>query len=235
MTKRGRPPKQRTAIDAISPTAFKRMMDQAALEAKDPRLGTEIGRLCAAGRMTATEATAAFRVAEIYGRYERVAGLKRSSKSPSYEVGYGGGGDTVEGEHDQKAVKAWKELQGHIPVWPAGMRTNLETLAVENRCIGPIEVKETCLLLQILAHAFGITSARDNSAPIRRSPRALAVKQSTGATKLPFSNFDREALHATLLRVNPKLLEDELLEHWTFFSTWKFRERFRREKAGSSG
>jgi hypothetical protein len=208
-----------------------RVMQQAAGEAKDPRLGTEIGRLCAAGRMTATEATAAFRVAEIYGRYERMAGLKRSCRSPSYEVGYGGGGDTIEGDRDLQVGAAWHQLQGHIPIWPPDLRSHLEELAVENKCIGPMELHEVRMLLGTLAEFFGITSARDNSPLARRSPRPPAHGKALPATKLPRSEIDREALRLTLLRVNPNLLPDEIDRETTFFFTLKERERFRREKA----
>lgn len=228
MTKRGRPPKPRTAIEPIAPALFMRMMQQAAGQANDPRLGTEIGRLCAAGRMTATEATAAFRVAEIYGRYERMAGLKRSSKSPSYEVGYGGGGASIDGERDQQAAQAWSELQSQIP---ASVRNSLEQLAVENRYIDWQELEAVRTLLVALALSFGIVSASKNAARPSRSPRERACQQATAATKSPRSTIDRDALRATLLRVNPNLLPDELDSHTTFFFTLKERERFRREKS----
>ena len=44
----------------------------------DRRLGSEVGRLALHGELTENEATTAFLVAEIYGRYERGEGTRRT-------------------------------------------------------------------------------------------------------------------------------------------------------------
>jgi hypothetical protein len=50
----------------------------------NPQLGSEVGRLCFNDAITSIEAAAASRVAEIYGRYERTQGMRRSAASPTY-------------------------------------------------------------------------------------------------------------------------------------------------------
>jgi hypothetical protein len=210
-----------------------RLLHDAAGAARDPRLGTEIGRLCAAGRMTATEATAAFRVAEVYGRYERMDGLNRSCRSPSYEIGYGGGGEKT--ERDPEVVKAWHELQSHIPTWPPTRRRDLETLAVENRCIGPMELNEVRSLLQQLAVHFRITSASRNSPQVQRPIRPAVKKKSTADTKLPRSEIERRALRHVLTLVNIEFQSSEIDTYIELFFTFRERELFRAEKAGKGG
>src|SRR5258705_8561698 len=55
----------------------------------NPLLETQIGRLLFLEQVTLVEAQTAFRIAEIYGRYDRAIGRRRSAASPSYEAGRG--------------------------------------------------------------------------------------------------------------------------------------------------
>lgn len=220
MTKR----RMKARTTASEPMGRPGALWQRALAMGDPKLGCEIGRLHFAHKMTATEVEMAAHAAQIYGRYERTVGLKRSNRSPSYEVGYGGGGEVAENDRDAQARRSWSELQSQLPLSPPWLQGVFEHLVVEDRHIGDEHLVEVRALLQELARFYKSPSEKRKQG---HRPQRLA-KPSTGATKLPHSNFDREALHATLLRVNPNLQTDELLEHWTFFTTWKFRERFRR-------
>lgn len=162
MSKRGRSSKPKTAvssrIDPISPTARRRIQDLAVRGAADPRLGTQVGRLCLEYRMTHTEAAAGERAAEEYGRYERSAGLKRWSQSPSYEVGYGKS-NAPEREHDQKAKEKWLALQGQIPSWPRSLRRNFEMLFCEDQCILPTDIPDVRALCRDLAGYYGMENA----------------------------------------------------------------------------
>jgi hypothetical protein len=62
---------------------------------------THLGRMGATGELTDIEVTAGFKVAEVYGRFERSIGRRRTVASPSYEVGRGW---DAGGEEDEIAV-----------------------------------------------------------------------------------------------------------------------------------
>jgi hypothetical protein len=83
--------------------------------------------------LTERQVSAAFRVADIYGRFEKLHGKRRSSVSPSYLIGRSGSTDravermTAEelGEaerRDSATAAAFRDLQDHIPDRPAGSR-----------------------------------------------------------------------------------------------------------------
>ena len=196
---------------------------QRALSIGDPQLGCETGRLYYVSKMTASELAAANTVAGIYGAYERAAGLKRSSRSPSYEVGYRGG-EIIEAEGDRKAETDWLDLQAEIPLSPPGLRTWLEQLAVEDRHIGEAELEEVRALLKELAHFF--KSGAKKSQP-RRTPSAAP------AAKLPRSTIERDALRQMLRIVSPNLHTDEIDSGIELFFTLRERERFQQEKAAA--
>jgi hypothetical protein len=79
--------------------------------------------------LTMAETVAGFRIAEIYGRYERHKRLRRSSRSPSYERAWGDpdiaeelmGPEALE-EHEARirdATEAFERLNGRLLVDPA--------------------------------------------------------------------------------------------------------------------
>lgn len=156
----------------ISPTEVRRIGDHAATVAGDRRLGGEVGRLLLIRQLSTMEAAAAWRIAEIYGRFEHFSGRCRSTRSPAYEMGVRSTGDTKDaGEAERTAFGAWNDLQAFIDVkWPmrpfvskkfpertkergggSPVRNMIETLCVDDRCIGPAALFEMRAILYRLA------------------------------------------------------------------------------------
>ena len=198
---------------------------QRALAMGDPKLGCEIGRLHFDHKMTATEVQAAAKVAEIYGRYERMAGLKRACRSPSYEVGYGGGGETAANDRDEHIGMTWHELQDQIPQIPIGLRTWLEQLVVEDRHLDAPQLEEVRALLKELAKFYSGPSGARTSKPKRRVP----VSQVSPDTKRTQSKFDRQCLHEAALQLGIKLESDQLDKLYERTLTLKFIKQHRSE------
>jgi hypothetical protein len=89
------------------------------------------------------EAAAAFKVGEIYGRYERLHARRRSAISPSYTIGRSGApelaGERMTGDQiaarekrERDVEAAFAALQDEIPAYPPRWRSILEALCVEN-------------------------------------------------------------------------------------------------------
>jgi hypothetical protein len=106
---------------------------------KDPLLATQLGRLLFLEEITRAEYDTGVRVAEIYGRYERTIGRRRSVASPHYEAGRGRvtGEDDLARERAKAAAKAWGILQAEIKLCPRGVRDAIEELCVEDRACPP--------------------------------------------------------------------------------------------------
>src|SRR5258706_9515600 len=85
----------------------------------NPLLETQVGRLLFLEQVTLVEAQTSFRIAEIYGRYDRAIGRRRSSASPSYEVGRG----RDAGLHESESQRARSESAArHFGTLQAEMR-----------------------------------------------------------------------------------------------------------------
>lgn len=140
----------------------------------NPQLGSEVGRLLFYGQITSIEAAAAARVAEIYGRYERIHGKRRDAASPSYQVGFKtyeiqeSGMDAASLRRYNAKVKSatrkFDELQAAIPLIPSSARALLEQLCVDDRSIGPTHLVEVRVLLRELAVLFRF--AKSNAGPV---------------------------------------------------------------------
>jgi hypothetical protein len=132
--KRGRPRKREApaGVEPIAPAAWARIRQMVAAGALDPIHATEIGRLSYLGEITASQAAAGFRVAEIYGRYERSIGRRRSARSPSYEIAFGPAAEQVASEIEavraRSAAREWARLQDLIPPYPPIAKALLEAL-----------------------------------------------------------------------------------------------------------
>jgi hypothetical protein len=122
----------------------------------NPQLGSEVGRLVFHGQITPIEAAAASQVAEIYARYERSQGLRRSVASPSYIYGFDGGDFSEEDPDDvltaRRAKRHFDALQRAIPTPRA--RAVLEQLCVDDQPIGPSYLIDVRILLRRLAEIF---------------------------------------------------------------------------------
>lgn len=83
----------------FAPAAIKRLAEQAIAKASDPRLGSEIGRLMLAGKLTARQAAAGWRFAEISADYSKAlqspklktARLERGQRGQDAEEGTSAG------------------------------------------------------------------------------------------------------------------------------------------------
>jgi hypothetical protein len=127
----------------------------------NPQLGSEVGRLAFHGQITVTEAAAASQIGEIYGRYERSQGLRRSVASPSYITGFDDRDFSEETPEDvlraQHAKRHFDKLQMAIPTPKA--RAVLEQLCVDDQPIGPASLMDARVLLRKLAVTFGIVTS----------------------------------------------------------------------------
>lgn len=130
---------------------------------KDPILETQVGRLLFLEELTIEQARVAWKIGEIYGRYDRAMGRRRAAASPSYEVGRGR--DTVtqesgdEAERSQTAMRKFGALQAEIRVlWPrrpGALRQALERLCVDDEWPGG-DLTGIRTVLDLLAVPLGL-------------------------------------------------------------------------------
>src|SRR5215467_12671455 len=126
--------RRKSVGDVRAPTLWRRIKDNGIALGLDRRLGSEVGRLSLLGELTDTEAATAFLIAEIYGRFERYSGKRRTAHSPSYDIGRGAE-PTEDHDHERRARRARKQfdrLQACLPVYPPQARTELEQLCCED-------------------------------------------------------------------------------------------------------
>lgn len=183
-------------LEPISGVLWQRMKQHGKQAGLDPRITTELGRLNWFGELTVAMTAAGFRIAEIYGRYERYKRLSRSVRSPSYNASYGEAGtaeellgDVALAELEQRiidATTAYERLVGKVEGYqgrpdpgliPRHLRNPIETLCVEDRAINPTLYDDIREFLQQLAIVWKIQSAPStaggNSAVANRHGPAL--------------------------------------------------------------
>jgi len=139
---------------------WRRIKDYGVKLGLDRRLGSEVGRLSLLGELTDTEAAAAFLVGEIYGRFERAEGRRRSAQSPSYEIGQGGEPGEMP-DQEQRARRARKQffrLQACLPTYPPGGRAVLEQVCCEDRSINSRDLDDLRSMLARVAAEFGLAA-----------------------------------------------------------------------------
>lgn len=230
----GRP--RKVQADAIAPALWQRIKTEAMRAAADPRLGTELGRLSLHGEITSAQASAGFRVAHIYGRFERFKGWRRSTRSPSYETGFGGDAEIAEEllgheiqadleERIREAADAFNRLQEEIPVYPPGARALLEALCVEDRAVGPAHLDDIRAMLDRLAGYFGIVAAP------KARPRE-AARPITPAARRQRSSHDADIWRIVISKLRPDLSLDEINGAIDIAGALKAREIVRRERVG---
>lgn len=97
--------------DRLSPTLVYRIREHAIKLGADARLGTVLGTLGLHSVLSDAEVAAGFKCAEIIGRYEQLKGIpRRSAASPSYQRGFGNGGEIDEHRLSPDQIKAHKRL-----------------------------------------------------------------------------------------------------------------------------
>lgn len=190
--KRGRPPKSGERYDCgklksegVSPTLAHRIREHAGKVGIDRRFGGELGRLLLLEQVTAGEAAAGWRVADIWHKFESTIGLQRDVRGASYDVGINRKMAALQSDHDEAehiAREAWcsldKHLQRNYPGYGGDRaRSALETLCVDDRAIGWGALMEVRAMLHRLAvEHFGLTRAPKKqegrltaAAPVRRA------------------------------------------------------------------
>jgi len=133
---------------------------------KYPLLETQVGRLLFLEELTQEQVHVAWKIAEIYGRYDRAMGRRRSAASPAYEAGRSGPLGRYESEDERErngtAVRRYGSLQAEIrPLsrHPQALRAALEALCVEDRHPAG-ELSAVKAALDALAFPLGLRGKR---------------------------------------------------------------------------
>jgi hypothetical protein len=135
-----------------SPAQIKRIQTGLLKSSTEQLLGDEVGRLYFHKLLTERQVSAAFRVADVYGREDRRMGRRRSCRSPSYLTGRSGDGDLADERmtpeereeaerRDQATAAAFRDLQDHIPARPPGLLALVEALCVDGLHIGTVRAR----------------------------------------------------------------------------------------------
>jgi hypothetical protein len=148
--------------------------------ALDPRATSELFRLKLLGVLTDAQVEAGHRMAEVYARYEKFHGLRRSCKSPVYLASFGMPGVADERmdnaslkrveKIERRATKAFEKLQEEIPAYPVEARGTLETLCVENSRISSVHHRDLGVMLTRLAQYFELAPRPKNQTGFRTAP-----------------------------------------------------------------
>jgi len=227
--------------EPLSPALLRRIFRSAEEGHGDARLASQVGRLVFYRLLSAAEATTAFQVAEVYGRFEAQSGVRRSTRSPSYETGFNGGraGDELAALVDPETIErmrtieaAWLALQDELSDYPRRVRAAIETLCVNDEAIGSLLLPDVRKILAKLAAFF-----RSGRAKKRRRRSALmvvgrehrAIPIDTPAPRR--IDRDKEAWLAVQRKLSPQLDERELQDAYGIFVAMKDRGRFNESQA----
>lgn len=190
----------------------------------DPRIYTQLSRLNFFGELTIAMTAAGFRIAEIYGKYERYKGLRRWTRSPSYESSWGQGGadeellgaDMMKQIEDRirAATTAFENLVGRgedryfdkklglvvrppIPgLIPRRLLPHIEALCVEDRAISPVLYDDLRRCLQDVAVTW-----KDMSSPAGKSS---AASHALRGPSLHFNKHEDVRTESTIVRPEVK-------------------------------
>jgi hypothetical protein len=236
MAKRGRPKKPGKRHpggqlvqepEGPSATAFKRVIDDSVKLSAGALLGTQLGRLGFLKVLTPAEVATGFRIAMIYGAYERSIGRRRSAASPSYEMGRGRDTQAPESEEAieraHMAARAFGDLQAWIRLCPRGVRGPLEELCIENNPPPPGWLPTLRITLAMLAEPLGVK----RRAPTRdKPPPENAIPRQADSAKV---NPEREAFIETITRLGFVPVEDAAGVYGHFRALVE-RDKFRKTK-----
>jgi hypothetical protein len=234
MARRGRPKKPgarypggqlKAETGGITGTALQRLRALGS----NPLLETQVGRLLFLEELRPIDAQTAFRIAEIYGRYDRALGKRRSTVSPSYEAGRGRDAGLHESEAQQaraeSAARRFGALQAEMRLCPRGVKGALEELCVEDRPCPPGWLPAVRIALDMLAVPLGIRR-------IRREERPKIEVSQSGKTNekvsVPRTKLEREAFVAAMEgHMEPDVAADAFDRYKARYE----RERFRLDKS----
>jgi hypothetical protein len=239
--KRGRPPKDgprypsgqlKPESAGITGTALQRLRALGS----NPLLETQVGRLLFLEELRPIDAQTAFRIAEIYGRYDRALGRHRSAHSPSYEVGRGRDLGLLETESQrsraESAARRFGALQAEIKLCPRGVKPALEELCVEDRPCPPGWLRAVKIALDMLAVPLGIRRMR--RAEVRPKIEVSLSGKTEGKVSVPRAQLEREAFIDALMgqiEISPA----GAAEAFDRFKALYERERFRLDKTKDKG
>jgi hypothetical protein len=145
---------------ARAPALVRRIFDNAAALALDPRIATQVGRLHILRALTETHVAAADLIGRIYGRYEYFHGLRRSVASPSYQIGMRRAESAEDrAEETARARDQFLKLQDCLPAAPAALRAAVEQLCVEDRAVSPVHLDAIRAILASVAGIYGLAPA----------------------------------------------------------------------------
>jgi hypothetical protein len=239
MARRGRPKKPgarypggqlKAETAGITATALQRLRALGS----NPLLETQVGRLLFLEELRPIDAQTAFRVAEIYGRYDRAIGRRRSTASPSYEAGRGRDAGLHESDSEraraESAARRFGALQAEIRLCPRGVRGALEELCVEDRPCPPGWLPAVKIALDMLAVPLGIRRMRREE---RRPEQIVSIAPDVAWVSR--GSLERDAFMVAIASYRPEMKPDEIDELFKQFKARYERERFRLDKAKDKG
>jgi hypothetical protein len=207
VVKRGRPAQPgdrypsgdlRVPADPRAENVFRRFAELEKMVGLDPRLTSQIGRLRYLRLLTDTQAVAADRIGQIYGRFERIHQVRRSCISPSYQLGRrtSGTGRVFDPAEIATAEAEYRALQDCIPAAPREARDVIEQLCVENCAISSLYLPHVRVILDRVARAFGLAPPEERATKPRAQGREDRFEQGAYAYTAPadpMTEEDREA------------------------------------------
>jgi hypothetical protein len=237
----------------MSGAAWQRIVQHGKQLAADERLATELGRLNRFGELTAAQTVVGFKIAEIYGRYEGLKGLRRSVRSPSYNATFGESsvaeellGEQAREELEHRiraATAAFRAVAGHNELvredgrekWihrpgeiPTPLLNVVEQLCVEDRAIAAGWYPQIRRLFDRLAMSWGITVPRRSGRLQLSSPPAK--REAPAPKRPPRANLDKVAWLLVMRAMRPDLSNEQLELNYEFAIAVKQREIFRRSQ-----
>lgn len=252
-----KPNKNKPDVEPISGALWQRIKQNAKQLALDPRCTTELGRLNWFGEFTVAQTAAGFRIAEIYGRFERYKKLKRGAKSPSYDATFGEAGAAEELMGDaaleqlqariRDAHEKFVALQDNITRTAPRLRPYIEALCVEDHAINPVLYDPMRTFLGLMAVKFAIHSAPPATAlsgrHALRGPSLHFNKHedpdtpaAAGASPAPKPvNLDRAAFFEVAKKIAPHLDTKQIEVAYDTQQALKARAVFRRAKERKAG
>lgn len=241
------------STEPMSGALWQRMLNDNSKFFRDTAFATELTRLGATKQLTPREVAVGLRIAGIYGRFEHYQSISRSAASPHYirefisESSGDDGSGTVDSDRDlakaldvddreereREARRAFKELQGLIPMQ---LRSDVEALCVENIHIGYQQ-----LLAVRAALAIVIDGLPDKTTGLSRKKRRAMRKRIRPTLPEPTKakpikiNTLKDAFLKLQRTISPHLGDDGLEQAWSTFCALKAREDFRLEQSERGG
>lgn len=214
---------------------MRRIRDHGKKLGADPRLGTELGRLLMLEEITAAEAAAGFKLAEIYGRYGYYHGRKRTAKSPAYESGFRAAANWESNEEDDDyiarynaAIKTFESLPIQAKGFSASQRSAIERLCVEDESLAWESLQHTRAWLAFLAEHFGTVKASKKQPIVKKiaKPKDNPLEKTKSHTER-----DRESWLYVVKQIRPDLPDDEALHYLGIYRAMAARSEFRQRRA----